>query len=132
MLVVESSMAGGRHETAIAAVSLLTAVLTVRSDSLSWKTAPALRLRHRTARTALFVQHSFAQHSSYSTLECWVVPPQAHAATDAISQAMWKRALRALGVGVEAAVSPQCCVPLQVGLHLPPQPGASPPTCCRL
>ena len=39
---------------------------------------------------------------------------QAHAATDAISQMMWKRALRALGVGVEAAVSPQCCVPLQV------------------
>jgi len=34
MLVVESSMAGGRHETAVAAVSLLTAVLQV-SDLLS-------------------------------------------------------------------------------------------------
>ncbi len=39
---------------------------------------------------------------------------QAHAATDAISKSMWKRALRALNVGVEAAVSPQCRVPLQV------------------
>ena len=29
MLVVESSMAGGRHETTVAAVALLTAVLTV-------------------------------------------------------------------------------------------------------
>lgn len=27
---------------------------------------------------------------------------------------MWKRALRALNIGVEAAVSPQCRVPLQV------------------
>lgn len=27
---------------------------------------------------------------------------------------MWKRALRALDVGVEAGVSPQCRVPLQV------------------
>lgn len=32
MLVVESSMAGGRHETAVAAVSLLTAVLQVGSS----------------------------------------------------------------------------------------------------
>lgn len=39
---------------------------------------------------------------------------QAHAASDAISRSMWKRALRALNVGVEAAVSPQCRVPLQV------------------
>lgn len=31
MLVVESSMAGGRHETAVAAVSLLTTVLQVRA-----------------------------------------------------------------------------------------------------
>ena len=41
---------------------------------------------------------------------------QAHAATDAVSTTMWKRALRALGVGIEAGVSPQCRVPLQVCL----------------
>ena len=31
---------------------------------------------------------------------------------------MWKRALRALDVGVEAAASPQCAVPLQARLEL--------------
>lgn len=31
---------------------------------------------------------------------------------------MWKRAMRALDVGVEAAASPQCLVPLQARLEL--------------
>ncbi len=43
---------------------------------------------------------------------------QAHAATEVMSRAMWKRALRALDVGVEAAASPQCAVPLQARLEL--------------
>lgn len=67
MVVVESSMAGGRKEVALAAITLLSAVL------------------------------------------------QAHGAiTDIVSPAMWKRAMRALGVGVEAATSPSCMVPLSV------------------
>lgn len=39
---------------------------------------------------------------------------QAHAATDAISTVMWKRALQALSVGVEAATHPDCNVSIQV------------------
>jgi hypothetical protein len=35
-----------------------------------------------------------------------------------MTRAMWKRALRAVGVGVEAAASPGCCVPLQARLEL--------------
>lgn len=67
MVVVESSMAGGRKEVALAAITLLSAVL------------------------------------------------QAHGAiTDIVSPAMWKRAMRALGVGVEAATSSSCMVPLSV------------------
>ena len=31
---------------------------------------------------------------------------------------MWKRAMRAMDVGVEAAASPQCMVPLQARLEL--------------
>ena len=46
------------------------------------------------------------------------VPPQAHAATATVTRSMWKRALRALDVGVEAAASPQCAVPLQARLEL--------------
>lgn len=34
--------------------------------------------------------------------------------TDIVTPAMWKRAVRALGVGVEAATSPACMVPLMV------------------
>ncbi|KAL4423762.1 hypothetical protein ABPG75_001063 [Micractinium tetrahymenae] len=71
MVVVESSMAGGRKEVALAAITLLSAVL------------------------------------------------QAHGAiTDIVSPAMWKRAMRALGVGVEAATSPSCMVPLSARTEL--------------
>lgn len=71
MVVVESSMAGGRKEVALAAITLLSAVL------------------------------------------------QAHGSiTDIVSPAMWSRAVRALGVGVEAATSPACMVPLLVSLSL--------------
>lgn len=70
MVVVESSMAGGRKEVALAAITLLSAVL------------------------------------------------QAHGAiTDIVTLAMWKRAVRALDVGVEAATSPSCMVPLTVGVN---------------
>lgn len=67
MVVVESSMAGGRKEVALAAIALLSAVL--------------------------------AAHGSI---------------TDIVTPAMWKRSVRALGVGVEAATSPACMVPLMV------------------
>lgn len=40
------------------------------------------------------------------------------AAEGAMTRAMWKRALRAVGVGVEAAVSPNCLVPLMARLEL--------------
>jgi hypothetical protein len=67
MVVVESSMAGGRKEVALAAIGLLSAVL------------------------------------------------QAHGSiTDIIAPTMWKRAMRALSVGMEAATSPTCMVPLPV------------------
>jgi len=68
MVVVESSMAGGRKEVALAAVALLSAVLQAHGPS-----------------------------------------------TDIVSPDMWKRAVRALDVGVEAATSPSCMVPLTVG-----------------
>ena len=42
----------------------------------------------------------------------------AHGAGPAVSRAMWKRALRALGVGVEAAVLPDCAVPLMARLEI--------------
>lgn len=38
--------------------------------------------------------------------------------TDVVDRTMWKRAMRALDVGVEAAASPQCAVPLQARLEL--------------
>ena len=67
MVVVESSMAGGRKEVALAAIALLSAVL------------------------------------------------QAHGSITAIvTPSMWGRAVRAVGVGVEAATSPACMVPLSV------------------
>lgn len=70
MVVVESSMAGGRKEVALAATTLLSAVL------------------------------------------------QAHGSiTDIVSPAMWKRSVRAVGVGVEAATSPTCMVPLAVSVQ---------------
>lgn len=70
MLVVESSMAGGRKEVALAAIAVITTVM------------------------------------------------QAHGTTKAVSRSMWKRAMRAMDVGVEAAASPQCMVPLQARLEL--------------
>ena len=70
MLVVESSLAGGRREVALAAVGVITNVL------------------------------------------------GAHGPAGSVPRPMWKRALRALGVGVEAAASPQCKVPLQARLEL--------------
>jgi hypothetical protein len=70
MLVVESAMAGGRKEVALAAIGCITNVLS------------------------------------------------AHGSGPLVSHAMWRRALRALGVGVEAAASPNCMVPLQARLEL--------------
>ena len=70
MLILESSMAGGRREVAIAAMGVLVTVL------------------------------------------------QANSGSERLQKVMWKRALRAVGVGVEAAASPQCMVPLQARLEL--------------
>ena len=42
----------------------------------------------------------------------------AHGAGRAVSRAMWKRALRALGIGVEAAVLPNCAVSLMARLEI--------------
>ena len=42
----------------------------------------------------------------------------AHGAGPSLRRAMWKRALRALGVGVEAAVLPDCRVPLMARLEI--------------
>ena len=70
MLVLESSLAGGRREVALAALGVLVSVM------------------------------------------------QAHGSSPLLQRCMWKRALRAMGVGVEAAASPQCMVPLQARLEL--------------
>ena len=70
MMVVESAMAGGRKEVALAAIGLVTTV------------------------TA------------------------AHGGGPSLARPMWRRALRALGVGVEAAASAQCGVPLMARLEL--------------
>ena len=70
MLILESSMAGGRREVAVAAMGVLVTVL------------------------------------------------QANSGSERLRKPMWKRALRAVGVGVEAAASPQCMVPLQARLEL--------------
>ena len=70
MLILESSMAGGRREVAVAAMSVLVTVM------------------------------------------------QANGGSKSLKREMWKRALRAVGVGVEAAASPQCMVPLQARLEL--------------
>lgn len=43
---------------------------------------------------------------------------QANSGSERLKRSMWKRALRAMGVGVEAAASPQCIVPLQARLEL--------------
>eukprot|EP00887_Chlorella_sp_A99_P002554 scaffold6.g2554.t1 len=71
MVVVESSMAGGRKEVALAAAGVLGAVLHT---------------------------HGAITH---------IVTPD-----------MWKRALRAIDVGAEAATSPTCMVPLLARLEL--------------
>jgi len=70
MLILESSMAGGRREVAVAAMAVLVSVM------------------------------------------------QANGTAPCMQRGMWKRALRAIGVGVEAAASPQCMVPLQARLEL--------------
>ncbi len=74
MVVVESSMAGGRKEVALAAIMLLGGVLQAHA----------------------------------------AVPDLATGEGSIVTDAMWKRALRAADVGVEAATSPTCQVPLQV------------------
>ena len=66
MMMVESAMAGGRKEVALAAISVITQMM------------------------------------------------QAHGGTPAMPPFMWKRALRAVGVGLEAAASPHCLLPVQV------------------
>lgn len=43
---------------------------------------------------------------------------QANSGSERLERAMWKRVLRAVGVGAEAAASPQCMVPLQARLEL--------------
>ena len=68
MMVVESAMAGGRKEVALAAIAVITQMM------------------------------------------------QAHGGTPHVARPMWKRALRAMDVGVEAAASPQCLLPLQVSV----------------
>ena len=70
MMVVESAMAGGRREVALAAIAVITQMM------------------------------------------------QAHGGTPAVARPMWKRALRAVGVGVEAAASPHCLLPVQACPHL--------------
>lgn len=70
MLVLESSLAGGRREVALAAMSLLVSIM------------------------------------------------QTHGTSALMKRSMWRRALRAVGVGAEAAASPQCMVPLQARLEL--------------
>ena len=70
MMVVESAMAGGRKEVALAAIAVVTQMM------------------------------------------------QAHGGTPAMARFMWKRALRAMGVGIEAATSPHCLLPVQVDMHI--------------
>lgn len=70
MLVVESALAGGRKEVALAAIAVVTQMM------------------------------------------------QAHGDSPAMQRFMWKRALRAVGVGVEAACSPHCLLPVQARLEL--------------
>ena len=111
MLVVESSMAGGRHETAVAAVALLSNVLQVTVQCCTCVTC--LRAVSASKGWSCPPENGLEVCVAVHDRQC--AAPQAHAATDAVSRAMWKRALRALGVGVEAGVSPQCRVPLQVG-----------------
>lgn len=74
MLVVESALAGGRKEVALAAIAVVTQMM------------------------------------------------QAHGDSPAMQRFMWKRALRAVGVGVEAACSPHCLLPVQVPCASPQQP----------
>ncbi len=83
MVVVESSMAGGRKEVALAAIMLLGGVLQAHAG-------PPLPQHDSAAGGA----------SNYGV--------------DVVTDVMWKRAMRALDVGVEAATSPTCQVPLQV------------------
>ena len=89
MMVVESAMAGACKEVALAAIGVITTVLTAHG-------APGA----------------------------------------AVSRAMWRRALRALGVGVEAAVLPNCMVPLMARLELVAAIGQlhvrAPSPACRL
>lgn len=73
-MVVESAIAGARREVALAAIAVITQMMS------------------------------------------------AHGATPAMETYMWKRALRAVGVGVEAAASSNCLLPIQV-LCLPLSPG---------
>ncbi len=82
MVVVESSMAGGRKEVALAAITLLGGVLQAHAGLGS-------------------ASASAGDGSSGGGV---------------VSDAMWKRAMRALDVGVEAATTPTCQVPLQVCL----------------
>ena len=110
MLVVESSMAGGRHETAVAAVALLSNVLQV---TVQCTFVTCLRAVSASKGWSCPPENGLEVCVAVHDRQC--AAPQAHAATDAVSRAMWKRALQALGVGVEAGVSPQCRVPLQVG-----------------
>lgn len=49
---------------------------------------------------------------------CNLMHEQAHAGSTLFSCTMWRRALRALDVGVEAATSPTCMVPLPARLEL--------------
>lgn len=46
------------------------------------------------------------------------MPLQAHSGSAAVDASTWKRALKALDVGVEAAASPSCRVPLPARLEL--------------
>lgn len=65
--------------------------------------------------------HVLLQHSTLVVVFVVVCTPwllQAHAGGLSVDTATWKRALRALDVGVEAAASPSCRVPLPARLEL--------------
>ena len=87
MLVVESSLAGGRKEVALAAISFLSGLLSGDSGAGCAGCAPGANL---------------ADHNNSNRL----------------SEPMWQRGFRAIDVGVVAATSGGCQVPLAVRTEL--------------
>lgn len=102
MVVVESSMAGGRKEVALAAIGLLSGVLQAHAKSPS------------SAHSSLGGPQEGGGGSGTGQGAASVEA----ASRGVVSEAMWKRAMRATDVGVEAATTPTCQVPLQVSQRL--------------